>query len=1259
MARKQEVFGVNVEGDITGLKKAMNDAVAVLNSTERAIRKLDKASQSDPNDINILKDKAEYYTKALQEQKEALAELRQREKDIYSNKNFQEGVTDRSERMAELQSKIKETAAKEKQFTKALEETERQIGRFTFDQKMRKVTEELEDSKKNVLEINKSLANVDKQLKLDPDNIDLYSQKQELLGKEVNAVVQELDALYKKRKLLADQRFRIVDENEQHELIETDTAIKQLEKSLSQLLDQRRSADTDRFVQQVATLKDAFGEMADRTRVFSRAFQTLMSSAFNSSVDFESSIAGIRKVVKDLSDDTVTDLKNIAVETGNTFDEIAGYATIGGALGLAEKDLSKFTKAMVDLNTVSGGAFSGEEGAKGIAVFLNQLNLGIDQAENFGSAIAVIGDKYADIGDETVNVATRLTGLNSIIKTNQYQLIGLAGVMADLGLATDSNANGINRAFIQIDKVLNGGVKNAEAKLEEMANTAGMSASQFRKAWGENAIDTFLKFTDGLKSSVFNEINDAIATSTDEVQEYANVLGISAEQFQKMWGEDSRSVFDKYIEALGELGEDGTVASKVLSDLGISSVNTAQTLLRLAGNGNEVRDAIKLTEKAWTENTALMEKSSIIYETTERKIEAFKESWRQLAASFTDMVLPAVKNVMDSLTQMMKDFSNSPKAVKGLILAFTGLGASVSPALRGMKGLLDVVQMFTGTPTKLLEYDEALGTFKETIGTMPGAFQQLKSAMSTTTGSMIKIGGITALVTAALIGGTVALGKYLDSAENSSTPLRKLNDNIKSVSDSFKEATSNTANEMAALDYSIYRETYSIKEQISAIDALKEKLQEGGMTDEETKKTKEELTEKINNLNSALGTSYYYDGKQKEILDENKDVADLTKAYENLILQKRKSYYLEQYEDEYNKAVSDQATALKTIADAKWEYAEATKGYDKELVAFAEAYAKNPMDKDIQQTFWSLSDSAKASITQVASLYLKARDTVEESQELVKNTDTVISNYESLTKLDGDALKQALDALKNGWNIDPAKNDLEELYKQLEKVQFLLANPEGLTADQIVQFGEFEQQIKDEIAEVENAQEKVSELDEKKNKTFDEIGQGLDGLKTKNAQIYASDSDSIISTSDLSWDTIKQSMVDSTTSGLEDYKKQAKEVNEEIVKFYQDNPIYQDIYIRTRKASGGSSGSYSGPFFSSSGGFSSRGFGDLAGAVRNSILGSLNGMSVMASGGMSRSLTMNNSFVLNNANVTEQMARDFADSITDRVNENLGRMYNV
>ena len=50
MARKIEALSVDVNGDIHGLAKAMNDAVALLNNTKKAVKEVNKAIESGPND---------------------------------------------------------------------------------------------------------------------------------------------------------------------------------------------------------------------------------------------------------------------------------------------------------------------------------------------------------------------------------------------------------------------------------------------------------------------------------------------------------------------------------------------------------------------------------------------------------------------------------------------------------------------------------------------------------------------------------------------------------------------------------------------------------------------------------------------------------------------------------------------------------------------------------------------------------------------------------------------------------------------------------------------------------------------------------------------------------------------------------------------------------------------------------------------------------------------------------------------------------
>lgn len=46
-------------------------------------------------------------------------------------------------------------------------------------------------------------------------------------------------------------------------------------------------------------------------------------------------------------------------------------------------------------------------------------------------------------------------------------------------------------------------------QLKVFARTANMSSEEFKEAWGKNATDAFLRFVDGIKSSAFDDIDEA------------------------------------------------------------------------------------------------------------------------------------------------------------------------------------------------------------------------------------------------------------------------------------------------------------------------------------------------------------------------------------------------------------------------------------------------------------------------------------------------------------------------------------------------------------------------------------------------------------------------------------------------------------------------------------------------------------------------------------------------------------------------------
>ena len=1037
MARKQEVFGVTVEGDISGLKKAMNDAVRVFNSTERSLKNVNKALELDPTDESMLAKQRDLYKKAIEENKTALKELKKIRNEIVNDPNFIKGTTEMKEKFTSIELEIKKVTARGKELKKELKAIPSDNIAKVND-KFKKLEETLKNSKKSIETIKKSIENVNKQIDLDPRNMDLYVQKNKLLNDELVATGKAIKDLKKQQDDLNNTPGFLSSNFKSREHVEKMTAI---EREIAELVKRYRELEEalrlsnpqlQAFFKTCEKLSDSLNTISQKTKYLSAAFAAMGTAAIKSSMDYESNIANIRRVVSDLSDDTIRDLKDIAIETGNAFKDISDYATIGGALGLAEKDLSKFTKAMIDLNTATGGAFIGEEGAKGIAVFLKQLNLGIEQAENFGSAIAVIGDKYADIGDETVNIATRFTGLTSVVKTNQYELIGLAGVMADLGLATDSNANGINRAFLQIDKVIHGGVKNSTEKLKEMATVAGMTSKEFVAAWGDNAMDAFLRFTDGLKSNVFNEINSALATSTSDVQKYADVLGLSADQFERLWNKDSAKAYEMYVEALGEIGDEGEVASKVLSDLGISSVNTAQTLLRLAGNGNEVRKAIELTEKAWNENTALTEKAGVIYETTEYKLKSMWESIKQLGDAIGQDTLPVIKKFADTTTDLAKQFSKLSPTAKELIVRFVALGASISPVTKGMslvlKNLPGIITFLSG-PGGLIMLTATLATILPTLGREHN-LNELMFAMRDTRDEV-----------------NLLNNALLDSKR------------------------------YAEEQYEVRaKELDQYKGEADAIDYLIEKLNTEKLTQQERGEIKERIRQYVENLNNALGDeAFYFDEVNGKIKNQGSEVDTVKNKFAELSAEIKKETWLNAHKGVLEQAYTDLDTSTDKMDSATQNYIEKAKDIPEEIKnAFAqykgdfEEFKKMLDDNQVEYNEDQLATWLGA--------WLEYQGAIQDTQALIENANSVIDNY----MLVADANVETLDQRINDANesitvmqegVDNANLTLDDVVLKRETYAATLTEEQKVN-DELL--SDYDEQIKKLQTQMEYEQQKYN-----------------------------------------------------------------------------------------------------------------------------------------------------------------------------------------
>ena len=525
-----------------------------------------------------------------------------------------------------------------------------------------------------------AVSNVNKSLKLDPTNVDLLAQKQKLLRKAIDESKDSLNQLKEYQRQLDEQgddvKLTKGYTELQKKIAETEAELRRFRSELTEL-----TPEAQKLEEQFAQFGKTLDTVSQKTRAMSAAATAALVASTKSAMEYEDSIAEIKKVVSDLTDETVADLYEVAKATATTndaFSSIAEYASIGATLGIAEENLSSFAKTMKDLETATSGAISGEEGAKMVARYLNIFNIGTDQAENFGSALTYVGDQFAATADEILETASGMSGLNVINGITETGLIGLAAEMKNLGVATQSGASAVSKSFLQIEK----SVATGDKKLKVFAKTANMTSKEFSEAWANDPMEAFLKFTDGLKSSVFVEISEAVAGSTDELQGFADALNMSSQQFISEWDKDPNALFDRYITALSELSEESTSASVILSDVQLSGVRVAQTLLKLAGNSDEVRGAILDANTAWAQNTALTDKASKVYETTSSNLYQTLETVKQASAKIGEAMFPVLDDAADGLADFAEKVADADPEVIKLTTGMLALTEATTPEVK-------------------------------------------------------------------------------------------------------------------------------------------------------------------------------------------------------------------------------------------------------------------------------------------------------------------------------------------------------------------------------------------------------------------------------------------------------------------------------------------------------------------------------------------------------------------------------------------------
>ena len=214
----------------------------------------------------------------------------------------------------------------------------------------------------------------------------------------------------------------------------------------------------------------------------------------------------------------------------------------------------------------------------------------------------------------------------------------------------------------------------------------------------------------------FKELSQSIGMTSTEVkqlitagtnlEDFASVSGMTAEEFKKAWKDDAAGALSAFIKGLGNAQDKGESAITMLSEMGLTEVRLRDSLLRAANAGNLFNDAIETGTKAWQENTALANEANKRYATTESQLKITRNKIKDIATSLGDKLLPTVNKLLEKVEKGIEKFDKLNDSEKENIIKIGLMVAAAGPLLK-----------IGGTAiTTIGKVTKGIGIFTEAIG---------------------------------------------------------------------------------------------------------------------------------------------------------------------------------------------------------------------------------------------------------------------------------------------------------------------------------------------------------------------------------------------------------------------------------------------------------------------------------------------------------------------------------------------------------------
>lgn len=412
---------------------------------------------------------------------------------------------------------------------------------------------------------------------------------------------------------------------------------------------------------------------------------TLVSSAAQAGIAQERAFADVKRTAQGTTADlnelkkAYTDLSTQKVVT--PFADLAKIGTLGAQMNIPTKDLKDFTTAVAEFSTVT--EMDVEAATTAFGRFGQMMGGLQESSKGAGDGYKILANQVADLGAKSVATEPEIANM----------MVSIA-------------AQGKSAGFTQ-NQIL--------------ALSSTLSSLAIPKEWARGSLQR-----------IFNSINAAAAEGGDAMHTYAQAVGVTDSEFQKLWRDDPNKVFQGILQHLAGIN-DKVEKAQAIKDLGFKNVRDVELLARMSNSVGLYVSQLKEAEEA-SKNTSFIDDSMlIITDTLSAKLQQFQNALQNAGAAMNSSFMVPMKAIVTAATMAVNAFAKLPAPIQ----AFVGALTMVSVARVGMTAakaaLMSMSASYIQMQTRIMQ---ATGQQKLSWGIVFQAVKQAQAGVASYDGAL-------------------------------------------------------------------------------------------------------------------------------------------------------------------------------------------------------------------------------------------------------------------------------------------------------------------------------------------------------------------------------------------------------------------------------------------------------------------------------------------------------------------------------------------